>query len=414
MINVQQGNENLEISQVIEDAHVILSTVPQKTEVPVTSSSHSSDLASKFLNFSDILHTDVEIISPMDVHVHHEVPSNRTPTLLTVPVLVIIESSPIFTTVIPLSLPSFTPPPQQSTLTPPPTTKVTNPPFTLPNFASVFQFDNKVTTLEKEVAELKRNDPLNTQVTSLVDEHLDSRLGATRDEFMSYLSASITARITKQVKSQLPQILPKEVSNFASMVIKSIVTESLERAVLAKESSQPKYTYEAASSLIEFELKKILIDKIDESQSYLTAAEHKECYDGLIKSYDLDKSLFSAYDKVYSLKRSQKDKDKDEDPFAGSDRGLKKRKTIKDTEPTTGTKTKDSKSGSSKGAKSQSKSSGKFVQSEESEFEVANSDMPQDQEENPGNDDEEPKGKVASKRDWFTKPKRPQEPTDPD
>ncbi|GKF43915.1 hypothetical protein Tco_0130467, partial [Tanacetum coccineum] len=35
-------------------------------------------------------------------------------------------------------------------------------------------------------------------------------------------------------------------------------------------------------------------------------------------------------------------------------------------------------------------------------------------EENLGNDDEEPKGKVASKRDWFTKPKRPEEPTDPD
>ncbi|GKF92111.1 hypothetical protein Tco_0278830, partial [Tanacetum coccineum] len=54
------------------------------------------------------------------------------------------------------------------------------------------------------------------------------------------------------------------------------------------------------------------------------------------------------------------------------------------------------------------------VQSEEPEFEVADSDMPQDQEENLRNDDEEPKGKVASKRDWFTKPKRPQEPTNPD
>nr|GEV87608.1 retrovirus-related Pol polyprotein from transposon TNT 1-94 [Tanacetum cinerariifolium] len=54
-----------------------------------------------------------------------------------------------------------------------------------------------VTTLEKEVTELKKGDPLNTQVTDLVDEHLDSRLRATRDEFMSYLSASITARITE-------------------------------------------------------------------------------------------------------------------------------------------------------------------------------------------------------------------------
>ncbi|GKD10016.1 hypothetical protein Tco_1189701, partial [Tanacetum coccineum] len=39
--------------------------------------------------------------------------------------------------------------------------------------------------------------------------------------------------------------------------------------------------------------------------------------------------------------------------------------------------------------------------------------MPQDQEENPSNDDEEPKEKVASKCDWFTKPSQPQEPTDP-
>ncbi|GJR99863.1 hypothetical protein Tco_0316372 [Tanacetum coccineum] len=66
------------------------------------------------------------------------------------------------------------------------------------------------------------------------------------------------------------------------------------------------------------------------------------------------------------------------------------------------------------GTKSQSTSSGKFVHAEEPEFEVADSDMPQDQEVNLGNNDEELKGKVASKWDWFTKPKRPQEPTDPD
>ncbi|GKA74851.1 hypothetical protein Tco_0781229 [Tanacetum coccineum] len=75
MTNVQQGNENPKILQVIEDAHVTLSTVPQKTEILVTNSSHSSDLAAKFLNFLDILHTDAEIISPIDVYVHHEVPS---------------------------------------------------------------------------------------------------------------------------------------------------------------------------------------------------------------------------------------------------------------------------------------------------------------------------------------------------
>ncbi|GKB47774.1 hypothetical protein Tco_0898527, partial [Tanacetum coccineum] len=108
MTNVQQGNENPKILQVIEDAHVTLSTVPQNTEVLVTSSSHSSDLAAKLLNFSDIPHTDAEIVSPMYVHVHHEVPSHQTPILLTIPVSVISDSSPVLSTIIPQSLPSFT------------------------------------------------------------------------------------------------------------------------------------------------------------------------------------------------------------------------------------------------------------------------------------------------------------------
>ncbi|GJU67753.1 hypothetical protein Tco_1254012 [Tanacetum coccineum] len=100
----------------------------------------------------------------VDIRLNEPVDTDKglqTPTLLTVPVSVISETSPIYSTIIPQSLPSFTPPPPQSTPTPPPTTEATNPPSTLLNFASVFQFDNRVTTLKKEVAELKRNDPLN-------------------------------------------------------------------------------------------------------------------------------------------------------------------------------------------------------------------------------------------------------------
>ncbi|GKE35546.1 hypothetical protein Tco_1454868 [Tanacetum coccineum] len=87
-------------------------------------------------------------------------------------------------------------------------------------------------------------------------------------------------------------------------------------------------------------------------------------------------------------------KDKDEDPSTRSDRGLKKRKTSKDAKVTKGPKAKESQSGSSKGTKSQSKSSRKFVQSEEPEFVVADLDIPQDQEENLGKGDVEPKEKT--------------------
>nr|GEV85467.1 hypothetical protein [Tanacetum cinerariifolium] len=239
----------------------------------------------------DIPRTDAKIVSLMDIHVHHEVPSQQIPTLLTVPVLIISDSSPGFSIIIPQSLPSFTPPPQQSTSTPLPITEATNPQSALPNFAS------------------------------------------------------------------------------------------------------------AAATLIDFELKNIMIDKIDKSESYLVAPEHRECYEGLIKSYELDTAIFSIYGKVYSLKRSRKDKDKD--PSTRSDRGLKKRKTSKDAELAKGPKAKESQSGSSKGDKSQSKSSGKSVQSKEPVFVVADSDMPQDQVEKPGNDDEELNEKVASKRECY-------------
>ncbi|GJX83190.1 hypothetical protein Tco_0332671 [Tanacetum coccineum] len=109
---------------------------------------------------------------------------------------------------------------------------------------------------------------------------------------------------------------PKKARNFkkvASPSKKFTITESLENVVLAKSSSQPQSTYEAATSLTEFELKKILLDKIHKSKSYRPAQEHRDLYDALVKSYKLDKDLFESYGKAYSLKRDHEDKDKDED-----------------------------------------------------------------------------------------------------
>nr|GEZ83993.1 hypothetical protein [Tanacetum cinerariifolium] len=319
-----------------------------KTKVPVTSSSRSSDLASKFLNFLDIPSADTEIISPLDVHVHHEVPRIHTSTLLAVPVSVIPKASPVYTN-IPQSSQTFTPPPLQSTPSPLPTTETINIPTLILDFDSVFRFNDRVIALEKDVAELK-NDPLHTQVTT----------------------------ITEQVRNQLSQILPKEVSNFDPPMIEKMIQGSLNQVNLAKASSQPQSTYEAVTTLTGFELKKILIDKMNLSKSYLTALEHRECYDGLVKSYNLDKDFFSSYD-VYSLKRSRDDKDNDEGPSTGLDQGLKKRKTSKDAETTTSPKTKDSSSRSSKGIKSQPKSFAKFVHADESEFEVGDTVTPQGQ-----------------------------------
>nr|GEY07782.1 retrovirus-related Pol polyprotein from transposon TNT 1-94 [Tanacetum cinerariifolium] len=98
MTDAQQEKENLEITQeqVVEDVHV---TITKKTEVLVTSSCCSSNLASNFLSFLDISPADPKIVSPLDVHVHHEVPRIHTSTLLAIPVSVIPEASPVYTNI---------------------------------------------------------------------------------------------------------------------------------------------------------------------------------------------------------------------------------------------------------------------------------------------------------------------------
>nr|GEX06069.1 hypothetical protein [Tanacetum cinerariifolium] len=242
-----------------------------------------------------------------------------------------------------------------------------------------------------ELSQLKQADHsaqlleyVKSQLPTMVDDLLSTRIGYdTRTALKSYtkdfekkpqeerkvyidvVEKSVKDIIKDEVKSLLPQILPKKVSDFATPVIQSTITKSLENVVLAKSSSQTQSTYEATSSLIEFELKKIMIDKLGKSKSYRAPEDHRNLYDALIKSYQLDKYLFDSYGKAYSLKRSHKDKEKDEDPPAGLDQGLKKMKTSKDDEPPKGSKSKESKTSSSKGIKSQPKSSGKSMQAEE-------------------------------------------------
>nr|GEV49098.1 hypothetical protein [Tanacetum cinerariifolium] len=170
-----------------------------------------------------------EVASMMNVKNHQEESSTQAPSLFTMSEMAIPKTSTAHATTIPLTIPMITPLPQPTTtslapITIPTTTLI----LALPDFCSLFGFNQRVSTLETELSQLKQ-----------------------------------------------------------------------------------------AESLTEFELKKILLDKIKKSESYKTAPEHKELYEGLVKCYNLDKDLFSSYGKAYSLKRYREDKDKD--PSARSD-----------------------------------------------------------------------------------------------
>ncbi|GJW84067.1 hypothetical protein Tco_0157212 [Tanacetum coccineum] len=153
----------------------------------------------------------------------------------------------------------------------------------------------------------------------------------------------------------------------ATLVIEKNVTESVEAAVLTRSSSQPTSTYETAASLSEFELTKILIDKMDKNKSYDKDDYKKKLYDASVESYNTDKDLFDSYGEVFSLKRSRDKRDKDQDPSAGSDRGTKRRKSSKDAESSRDLRSKEKKSSSTSkdASQSQNKSFDKSAHVEE-------------------------------------------------
>nr|GEU59598.1 hypothetical protein [Tanacetum cinerariifolium] len=238
----------------------------QNTKSSKQSSSVSSDFASKFLNLENIPPAIDEVASMINVKNHQEESSTQEPSLFTVPETTILETSISHAT-----------------------TLVDDFLSTRIRYATRTALDSYTKDFQKKAQEEKKL-------------------------YIDVVEKLVKVIIKLEVKSLLPQILPNEVSDFATPMIHSTINESLENVVLAKSSSQPKSTYEATESLIEFELKMILLDKMEISESYKTTPEHKHLYEGLVRSYNLDKDLFSSYENVYSLKRDRDDKDKDEDP----------------------------------------------------------------------------------------------------
>ncbi|GJZ33353.1 hypothetical protein Tco_0578789 [Tanacetum coccineum] len=189
-----------------------------------------------------------------------------------------------------------------------------------------------------------------TLTASQKTEDFEKEAQVEQGRFIDIIDKMVKELAKDEVKGQLNKILLKKIANFATPIIKRNITESQERVVLTKAASQPKSTYEAAASLTEFELKKILLDKMHDSESYRGAQEHRDLYECLAKSYKLDKDLFDTYGEAYSLKRDRDDNEKDEDPSTRLDRGKKRRKSGKEAEPSQEPKSKSSKSiSSSKG-----------------------------------------------------------------
>ncbi|GJU29389.1 hypothetical protein Tco_1172978 [Tanacetum coccineum] len=189
-------------------------------------------------------------------------------------------------------------------------------------------------------------------------------------EFFNQVDLTIKAIIKEQVKAQVSKIMPQ---------IKKYVTESLGAEVLVRSTNQPQTSYAVAASLSEFQLKKILIDKIETNKSINRSNIQKNLYNALVEAYNSDKDIITLY---------------------GEDVKLSK-----------GSKSKESKSSSSsKGTQSQPKSLGKSTQAKQSEFKAVDTEMQQDQGNESGHIDDQPDNEAAPKHDWFQKPNKPPTP----
>ncbi|GJW25810.1 hypothetical protein Tco_0039621 [Tanacetum coccineum] len=277
-------------------------------------------------------------------------------------------------------------------------------PPVIPNFASLFGFKRRVSSLESDLSELKQTNQfaealssipgivdkyLETKVKDMVDVVVHLKSYKLRDEaqaenhdFLNSLDSNVKIIIKVQVKAQTSKIITK---------VEKYVTETLEAEVLVRSTNQPQKSYAVASSLSEIELKKILMDKMEENNSIDRSDVQKNLYRALLEAYNSDKDLLSSYGEVVILKRRRDDQDKDEEPSAGSNRGSKRQRSGKEESSKEATPKKLKSTGSSKGTtRSPPKSSSKSVQEEEHDPRVDDLEEPCHQEFDTGNDDVSP------------------------
>nr|GEZ65324.1 hypothetical protein [Tanacetum cinerariifolium] len=246
-VNINQGR-GIQTNQEVEDSHVTLT--PVNPDGQQQSSSVSSQFVTSMLN--SIPDAGMESIFETTSQMDAQTPTSVAPLPMSTPTLTSSTIATITTT-------------QQAPL--PPTTSPSTLLQDLPNFGSLFGFDNRLKTLEVNFSEFMQTNQFAGVVSAIP--------GITIDENMKKI---IKEQVKEQVKVQVSKILPR---------IEQTVNEQLEAEVLTRSSNSSKTSYVVVADIFEMELKKILIKKME----------------------------------VTLKRRRDDDADIDEEPSAGPDRG---------------------------------------------------------------------------------------------
>ncbi|GJS87306.1 hypothetical protein Tco_0769942, partial [Tanacetum coccineum] len=123
----------------------------------------------------------------------------------------------------------------------------------------------------------------------LLSDRLRDEAQAKNEHFINTLDENmrkiIKKQVKEQVKEQVSKILPK---------IEKFVNDQLEAEVLTRSSNQAKTSHAVAANLFKLELKKILIDKMQNNKSIDRSIQHKTLYNALVNAYETDKDILET------------------------------------------------------------------------------------------------------------------------
>nr|GFB13662.1 hypothetical protein [Tanacetum cinerariifolium] len=287
-VDINQGR-GLQVSQDIEDSHMTLTLVHSDGQ---QGSSSTSSFVTSLLNpindpgMESIFRTGSSSVTPIP-----SPKSRMTPSIIT--------------TTTTASQPPIHPTPILSDIL-----------QTLPTFASVFCFEDRVKSLEVNFSKFMRTNQSPKAVSNIQDS-----IQRENDEFLRTIDDNIKKiikeQVKNQVKAQVTRIFPR---------IEESVNAQLEAEVLTRSSHSSRTSYAVATDLSEMELKKILIDKMEGNKSIQRSDEQRNLYKALVEAYDADKTILDSYGESAILKRRRKDDDDQEGPSAGSDQGSKRQR----------------------------------------------------------------------------------------
>nr|GEY48885.1 hypothetical protein [Tanacetum cinerariifolium] len=156
--------------------------------------------------------------------------------------------------------------------------------------------------------------------------------------------SSVSYRFISNMLNQSPDIGIDSIFNLnteSTPRTEKTVNEQLKVKVLTRSSNSSKTSHVVAANIFKLELKKILIEKMESNKSIHISDKQKNVYKDLVDAYRCDKIILDTYGDTVTLKRCQDNKDKDEEPSDGSNRGSNRRRARIEPQSTSAPKEKD-------------------------------------------------------------------------